>query len=172
MPDGSAIGVHYAGNNGHPYRSIGRLLIEDGKVPAEDMSMSGIRDYLTAHPEEMERILDHNDKYIFFAADNAGPSGSVGVPLKAGRSLATDPTYYPPGALAYIDTVEPVLSEEGRPQEWKKVKRFVLNQDTGEAISGPCRADLFWGSGNEAGQVAGWMKQNGSLYFLAPRKDG
>jgi len=172
LPDGSAIGVHYAGNNGRPYSSIGRLLIEEGKVAAEDMSMSTIRDYLTAHPEEMDRILDHNTKYVFFSADSSGPSGSVGVPLSAGRSLATDPAYYPPGALAYIDTEEPVLADDGKPTEWKKIKRFVLNQDSGEAISGPSRADLFWGSGDEAGQVAGWMKQNGSLYFIAPRKGG
>ncbi len=171
LPDGSAVCVHYAGSNGRPYRSIGRYLIEEGKITAEEMSMRAIKDYLVSYPEEMDQILDYNEKYIFFVGDSTGPTGSVGVRLNAGRSIATDPAYYPRGALGYIDTEQPVLSEDGVPKEWKRVKRFVMNQDSGEAIRGPCRVDMFWGSGDEAGEVAGWMKQKGRLYFLAPRRE-
>lgn len=170
FPDGSIRCVHYAGNNGRPYRSIGKRLIETGKIPAEEMSMRSLKDYLKKHPEEMERALDYNENYVFFEDVPLGPLGGTGILLTPERSMATDPRFYPPGALAYIETEVPVLGEDGRPREWKTVHRFVLNQDAGGAIRGPERADLFWGTGDAAGQVAGWMKQSGRLYFLAPRQ--
>lgn len=170
LPDGNILYVHYAGNNGLPYRSIGKRLMEIGKIPDEEMSMRTLKEYLAKHPEEMERTLDYNERYIFFEDVPLGPLGSTGVLLTPERSMATDPGFYPPGALAYVETEVPILGEDGKPREWKKIRRFVLNQDAGGAIRGPERADLFFGTGDKAGQIAGWMKQAGRLYFLAPKR--
>jgi len=170
FPDGSVVHVHYAANNGRPYRSIGELLTRTGKIPGEQMSMHALKAYLKAHPEELERTLDYNQRYVFFEEVPTGPLGSTGVPLTPERSLATDPKVYPPGALVYVETEVPVLGDDGMPARWQRIQRFVLNQDAGGAIRGPGRADLFWGSGETAGQVAGWMNRAGNMYFLAPKQ--
>ncbi len=169
FPDGSMTSVHYAGSNGRSYRSIGKLLTKTGKIPKEQMSMQALKSYLKDQPAEVDRTLEYNESYIFFEEVAVGPLGSAGVLLTPGRSIATDSSAYPPGALVYIETEIPVLGEEG-PTSWKKIRRFMLNQDTGGAIRGPRRADIYWGSGEAAGQVAGWMNRTGRMYFLAPKQ--
>jgi membrane-bound lytic murein transglycosylase A len=171
LPDGSVLNVHYAGNNGKPYRAIGAVLVEQGKISKEDVSMDTIKTYLNDHPEEAENIIDLNERYIFFREGPGGAKGGAGVLLTPERSLATDPACYPMGALAYIETETPVPAGGGKPVEWERARRFVLNQDAGAGVKGPGRADLYFGTGPLAGDRAGWMKRSGRVYFLAPKKE-
>jgi membrane-bound lytic murein transglycosylase A len=172
LPDGRLINLHYHTTNGHPYRSIGKLLIDEEKIAREDMSMQKIRSYLHANPNEMDRILNHNPSYVFFKLEEEGPIGYLQVPLTPERSLALDRRIFPPAALAYIETFRPVLDPEGQIETWEKLKGFVLNQDTGGAIRGPGRADLFWGDGPYAELAAGHMQHTGTIYFLVLALDG
>jgi len=168
FPDGREIRVGYAAANGRPYRSIGRLLIDEGKMAREAVSLQSIRAWLAAHPEERPRVLRHNESYVFFRRLDGPPVGSLGVPVTPQRSIATDARLFPPGALAFVRTERPMLSPDRR-VEWRPVSRFVLNQDAGGAIRGPGRVDIFWGRGADAELAAGLMKQPGTLYFLVPR---
>jgi membrane-bound lytic murein transglycosylase A len=163
---GEVFNVHYHGTNGRPYRSIGRLLIEEQKIPKEEMSMQKIRSYLQAHPEEMAPVLNHNPSYVFFKLEPEGPLGYLSVLLTPGRSVALDRRLFPPAALAYIQTKKPVVDSAGQIDSWADCSRFVLNQDTGGAIRGPGRADLFWGNGPYAEIAAGHLAHTGKLYFM------
>ena len=168
---GEVINVHYHGTNGRPYRSIGRLLIEEQKIPKEEMSMQKIRSYLQDHPEEMAPVLNHNPSYVFFKLEPEGPLGYLNVLLTPGRSVALDRRLFPPAALAYIQTKKPVVDSAGQIDSWADCSRFVLNQDTGGAIRGPGRADLFWGNGPYAEIAAGHLAHTGKLYFLILKPD-
>jgi membrane-bound lytic murein transglycosylase A len=168
FPDGREQRVGYAGANGRAYRAIGRLLIDEGHVPREAMSMQAIREWLRVHPAERQRVLQHNESYVFFRPLPGSPEGSLGRPLTPGRSVATDARLFPPGALAFLDTEQPERSPDGTVR-WVPLTRFVLNQDTGGAIRGPGRVDFFWGRGEGAAFAAGLMRQPGRLYFLVPR---
>lgn len=168
---GEVINVHYHGTNGRPYRSIGRLLIEEQKIPKEEMSMQKIRAYLQAHPEEMTPILNHNPSYVFFKLEPEGPLGYLSVLLTPGRSVALDRRLFPPAALAYVQTKKPVVNSAGQIDSWTDCNRFVLNQDTGGAIRGPGRADLFWGNGPYAEIAAGHLAHTGKLYILILKPD-
>jgi membrane-bound lytic murein transglycosylase A len=167
LEDGRRLLIGYAGANGRPYRSIGRLLIDQGKIPQEEMSMQRLRQYLLDHPEEQSEIFSYNESYVFFRFLEEGPLGSLEVPLTPGRSLATDSRLFPKGALAFIITEKPVIDAAGRLAGWQPFARFVLNQDTGAAIRGPQRADLYFGTGFEAEAGAGYMNRQGKLYFLS-----
>ncbi|MEG3639464.1 murein transglycosylase A [Magnetococcus sp. PR-3] len=170
LTDGTMMGVGYADANGHPYRSIGKLLIEEGHVSKEAMSLPVLRKWLEAHPEQQQRVLNHNPSYVFFKEITGGPYGNIGVPLKPGRAIATDYRLFPRGAPAMIRTELPKFSGEGPPVGWKKEVRLVANQDTGGAIRGAGRVDLFTGFGPVAERTAGEMKQDGgALYFFAPQ---
>lgn len=166
LEDGTVLHVNYDCSNGRPYRSIGRLLIDEGRIPEEEISMQRIRDYLRNYPEEVERILNHDESYIFFRLVDQGPIGALQVPLTPGRSVATDLRLFPRAALAFIETLKPLVGEDGTIQSWETFGRFVLNQDTGGAILGPGRLDLFWGSDPYAETAAGHMRHQGMLYFL------
>ncbi len=168
FPDGRERRVGYAGANGRPYRAIGRLLIDEGHVPREAMSMQAIREWLRTHPDQRERVLQHNESYVFFRPLPGPPEGSLGRPLTPGRSVATDARLFPPGALAFIETERPERAADGSVR-WVRLARFVLNQDTGGAIRGAGRVDFFWGRGEAAAFAAGLMRQPGRLYFLVPR---
>jgi membrane-bound lytic murein transglycosylase A len=170
--DGEIQRLNYACSNGRAYRSIGKLLIEEGKIPREKMSLQEIRSYLRSHPEDMERILNYNESYVFFRFVDEGPMGAIGVPLTTGRSMATDLRLFPRGALAFIETDKPLMDENGLLDRWQTFGRFLLNQDTGGAIRGPGRVDIYWGSGPYAELAAGHMKQKGALFFLVPRPPG
>lgn len=164
LDDGSRIRVNYADQNGHPYRSIGRWLIDQGEIKIEQASMQGIRTWMHAHPKRAQELLDVNPSYVFFrelALDGEGPPGAMGIPLTAERSIAIDPKYLPLGVPVWLATTYP-NSEHA-------LTRLTLAQDTGGAIRGVVRADFFWGSGNEAGNQAGKMRQKGRMWALLPR---
>ena len=164
--DGPCFQVSYAQSNGRPYRSIGKLLIDSGRATREDLSMQGIKQYLRERPEEIREILNHNESYVFFRTVEEGPVGSIGVALTGGRSIATDPAVFPRGALAFVKTRKPAIGPGGEIRSWVPLTRFVLNQDTGGAITGAGRVDLFFGRGPEAEIAAGHLKEEGELYFL------
>ncbi|MFO7495759.1 MAG: MltA domain-containing protein [Desulfobacterales bacterium] len=171
LQDGSRLRVQYHASNGHPYRSIGRHLIDSGKIPREEMSMQRIRSYLEAHPEEIGPVLNHNPSFVFFKIEEIGPLGALNVPLTPGRSIALDRRIFPPAALCFIQCQKPLVDTAGHITQWRPFSRFVLNQDTGGAIQGPGRADLFWGSGATAEISAGHLQHPGSLFFLVLRED-
>ncbi len=166
LEDGSSVNVHYHGANGRPYKSIGRLLIDSGKIEKAKMSMQSIRSYLKAHPDEVAKILDYNPSYVFFRLEEDGPIGCLGVKLTPARSIALDRRLFPLPALAFIQTEKPVVDDGGNILEWINFKRFVVSQDTGGAIRGPGRADIFWGNGPYAEAAAGHLQHPGQLYFL------
>lgn len=169
LPSGELINVHYVATNGHPYKSIGRYLIHSGAIARKDLTMQSIRRYLENHPEKQDAIFAHNPRYVFFKEEPGGPRGCLGVEITPGRSAAMDQSVYPPGALAFIQTEKPVLDESGRVKKWERFSRFVLNQDTGDAIRGIGRVDIFWGGGRYAEAAAGRMKHPGRLFILMPK---
>jgi len=164
---GERLRLGYADQNGHPYRSIGRVLIEQRELTLEQASMQGIKAWAAANPQKLRAVLDANPSYVFFrempAGAAAGPAGTLGVPLTAGYSLAIDPRHVPLGAPVFLATTWPGST---RPLE-----RLTAAQDTGGAIRGAVRADLFWGSGEEAGALAGRMRQQGRLWILWPKNE-
>jgi membrane-bound lytic murein transglycosylase A len=166
LPDGRQVSVGYAAQNGWPYRSIGRLLIDRGKISREEMSMQRLRRYLNEHPQERSEIFAYNESYVFFRVIENEPLGSLEVPVTAGRSMATDSRLFPKGALAWIDTEAPIIDHAGGLAGWRPTARFVLNQDTGGAIRGFQRADLYFGTGEEPAAQAGYMNRHGKIYFL------
>ncbi len=170
LVDGGFVRVNYAASNGWPYRSIGKLMIDKRMIPKEAMSMQAIRRYLRKHPAETAEILNYNPSYVFFRKVDEGPLGSISVPLTAGRSIATDPRLFPRGALAFIECEKPIFAEDGVILGWQPFGRYVLNQDTGGAIRGPGRVDLFWGNGPYSRIAAGHLKHTGNLYFLLLRE--
>ena len=171
LDNGEVINVGYQTTNGQPYRSIGQLLIDEEKISIEEMSMQKIREYLHDHPEEIDAVLNHNPSYVFFTIEPDGPLGNINVKLTPGRSIALDRYIFPPAALAFIQTEKPVVDSAGQIHSWQPFTRFALNQDTGGAIRGPGRADLFWGNGPYAEIAAGHMKHTGELFFLVLKPD-
>lgn len=172
LDNGQTLNVHYAGTNGHPYRSIGKLLINTEKISEQEMSMQKIKSYLHQHPEEVQEILHFNPSYVFFRIEDEGPIGCFNVPLTPKRSIATDRRIFPAAALCFIQSRKPVLDHSQKIQKWIDFGRFVLNQDTGGAIRGPGRADIFWGNGTYAEIAAGHLKHDGSLYVLILNPSG
>jgi membrane-bound lytic murein transglycosylase A len=168
FPDGRERRVGYAASNGRPYRAIGRLLVDEGRLDRAAVSMQAIRAWLRAHPEERRRVLEFNESYVFFRPLDGPPVGHLGVPLTPTRSIATDARLFAPAALAFLRTERPVRRPDGSVR-WEPLARFVLNQDTGGAIRGAGRVDVFWGRGEEAELAAGLMKQPGALYLLIPK---
>ena len=166
LPDGSRRGVHYALNNGHTYRSIGKYLVDTGRMKLADVTMDSIRRYLDQHPMERDLVLHQNDSFIFFHWSQPGPAiGNLGQELTPGRSIAADQRWYPPGSLVFLDSRRPVVID-GQAAEWRRMRRFVTVQDTGAALTGPGRIDVFWGTGEQSGQEAGQMKEEGAAYLL------
>jgi len=168
---GPPINVHYHATNGHPYRSIGKYLIDKGAIPRSEMSMQAIRSYLKDHPDAIDTVLNYNPSYVFFKKEMEGPLGYLEVKLTPGRSIATDRRIFPAAALAYIQTQKPLVDADGRIHAWTDLNRFALNQDTGGAIKGPGRADLFWGNGPYAELAAGHMQHEGTMFFLVLKPD-
>ena len=166
LPDGKELLVHYQASNGRPYRSIGRYMIERGFLEREEVSMQAIRGYLTENPEVLDEVLNYNPSYVFFQPVEKGPSGSLGVLLTPGRSVALDSKIFPRGALGFIVCQKPSVNDQGGVIGWTKFSRFVVNQDSGGAIKGAGRADIFWGSGPYAEFTAGHLQHEGDLYVL------
>lgn len=164
LPDGSIVGVGYAGQNGHPYRSIGRVLAERGDIPLPEVDLFSIRRWLRENPGRADELMNMNSSYVFFALREdagEGPAGTLGVPLTPGRSLAVDPDAAELGAPVWVDSVMPGDGDA-------PLSRLMIAQDTGGAIRGDVRADFFWGRGTEAEASAGLMKSPGRLYVLLP----
>lgn len=164
LPDGTHMRIGYADQNGHPYKSIGKLLVERGELKLEEASMQGIKAWAEANPDKLPELLNSNPSYVFFRElpdGLSGPLGALGVPLTAGRSIAVDPKYIPLGAPVFLSTTWP---NSARP-----LNRLMMAQDTGGAIRGAVRADFYWGFGAAAGELAGRMKQQGRMWVLLPR---
>lgn len=167
LRNGEMIRVNYAGSNGHPYRAIGTLLIQQEILTRENVSMQSIREYLENNPDKLDEVFNYNPSYVFFKKVEKGPLGFMGVPVTPYRSIATDRHLFPKGVLCYIETELPIFDSTGIDIErWEPYKGFVLNQDTGGAIRSPGRMDLFTGHGDMNELIAGHMKQPGKLYFL------
>jgi len=164
LEDGSIIRVGYADQNGHPYKSIGRWLIDQGELKSHEASMQGIQAWARANPLRLKELLDTNPSFVFFrllANADGGPIGALNVPLTDGGSVAVDPKFVPLGSPIYLATTWP--------NDSKPLTRLMQAQDTGGAIRGPIRADFFWGYGHDAGQLAGRMKQQGQVWLLWPK---
>ncbi len=164
LDNGEQIQVGYADQNGHPYNSIGRLLVERGELTLDQASMQGIKNWARNNMGKLRDLLNSNPSYVFFRelpAGLPGPLGALGVPVTAERSVAVDPKFVPLGAPAFLSTT--------LPNSAKPLKRLMMAQDTGGAIKGGVRADFFWGAGNEAGKQAGGMKQTGKIWVLLPK---
>lgn len=164
MTDGSVVGVGYAEQNGHPYRAIGRDLIEMQQISKENISLQSIKAWLTANPDQATALKNNNPSYIFFnLRENVeqGPRGSLNVPLTPERSVAVDRKIIPLGSPLWLSTKLPNSSA--------LYQRLVFAQDTGGAITGPIRADVFFGRGERAEKLAGEMKQQGSIFILLPK---
>ena len=163
LDNGEMVRLGYAEQNGHPYRSIGRLLVDRGDLPLERASMQGIKNWGLQNPDKLQDLLNYNASYVFFRempANLPGPLGALGVPLTAQRSVAIDPRYVPLGAPLFLNTT--------MPNSRTPLNRMMMAQDTGGAIRGAVRADFFWGFGDEAGAQAGRMRQNGRIWVLLP----
>lgn len=166
LPDGSTMSIGYAGRTDYPYVSIGRELVNAGKIAAADLTLDAVQSYFQTHPDELDRYLPRNNRFVFFKETHGSPAiGTLRVPVTAGRSIATDRSLMPPGALALIYAELPDPS--GRTN---LVNRYVLDQDTGGAIRGAGRVDLFIGTGNSAQDQAGLINHDGSLYYLLLRQ--
>ena len=167
LESGERLRVGYAEQNGHPYRSVGRYLVERGELPLEQVSMQSIRDWAAANPAKLRDALEYNASYVFFREvahltdDPRGPFGALGVPLVPQYSLAVDRRFVPLGAPVYLETT---LPESEAP-----LRRLMAAHDTGGAIRGVVRADFFWGSGEPAAAMAGRMRQQARLWLLWPR---
>jgi len=167
LDGGERLRIGYADQNGHPYRSLGRTLIDQGEMLLENASMQGIQAWAAANPSKLRAALDANPSYVFFRLlppSDAGPIGALGVPLTAAHSIAVDRRHIPLGAPVYLATTWPLSAEP--------LERLTAAQDTGGAIRGIVRADFYWGGGPEAGAQAGRMRQQGKLWVLWPKGAG
>ena len=164
LDSGQRIRIGYADQNGHPYRSLGRHLVDRGEMPLEQASMQGIQSWAAANPQKLQEALNANPSYVFFRElepQENGPVGALGVALTAQYSLAVDRRFVPLGAPVWLSTTWP-LSEQ-------RLERLMAAQDTGGAIRGVARGDFYWGTGAEAGAYAGRMRQQGRMWLLWPK---
>ena len=166
LTDGTTMTIGVAAHTNQPYTGIGRELVKDGKLRLEDLNLPNVVQYFQQHPNELDLYLPRNRRFVFFQNTQGAPAtGSLGVPVTAERSIATDKSLMPPGAIALIQTQMPTLNAN-RQLEQRSVSRFVLDQDTGGAILGAGRVDVFMGTGKEAGDRAGLVNATGQLYYL------
>ena len=164
LADGGRLRAGYADQNGHPFRGVGRLLVERGELKLEEASMQGIKGWIARNPDRATALLNENASYVFFReidAKPAGPLGSLGVPLTAERSIAVDPRFIPLGSVVWLATTYP--------NALAPLQRLMFAQDTGGAIRGVVRADFYWGTGHKAGEQAGRMRQTAQMWVLWPK---
>lgn len=169
LEDGTPLRVNYDSHNGHPYSAVGRALIERNLVPREEMSMQRIRDWMAANPDEAPKVRATNRSYVFFhvtgLSNENEPAGAQGVPLVPGRSIAVDKIHVY-GTPFFIEASLPI--ESAKPTT--PFRRLMIAQDTGSAIVGPARADLYWGAGDDAARIAGRIRHPGRFVMLLPRE--
>jgi membrane-bound lytic murein transglycosylase A len=165
MEDGRLVTLNYDGKNGRGYYAIGKTLVDNGEIPREAISMQSIRAWIAAHPQQGHDLMMQNQSYVFFRFGDSnpqqGPVGSMSVPLTAGHSLAVDRSYLPMGVPLWLDAEHPAGNQ--------RLRRLVMAQDTGGAIKGLLRGDVFWGQGQQAAEFAGVMKSRGRYFLLIPR---
>ena len=171
LKDGRARRIAYAASNGQPYLAIGRSLIRRGALSPEEVTMQSIRAWLEDNPADAPALMQENNSFVFFRwlggkTADLGPEGAQGVPLLAGRSLAVDRRFIPLGAPMWLDAYAPD-ADPSNPD--RVLRRLLVSQDTGGAIRGPVRGDVFWGTGRDAGEIAGRMKHQGRYWLLLPR---
>jgi len=167
MDDGRELRVGYAAQNGHPYTAIGRELIARHALTSKEVSMQTIRAWLEAHPDQAREVMERNASYVFFETTRGdAPLGAQGIPLTPGRSLAVDLTHHTLGTPIWLATTSP-SAKPGEPD--RKLRRLLVAQDTGGAIRGPIRGDVFWGFGPDAEAIAGRMKNRGKMWVLLPK---
>jgi len=171
IENGQEIKVGYAASNCFPYTSLRKILVDNKKIRPDKASLKEIRRYFEKNPEEVKELLYQNRRYIFFEEYTGDVVGSEGVGLTAGRSIATDKTLFPGGGLAFIQSRKPMLNAQGEVMKWEPMLRFMVDQDAGAAIKGPGRVDIFWGTGKEAGDIAGSMKEKGKLFYLLIKEE-
>ncbi|MDM9380307.1 murein transglycosylase A [Chlorogloeopsis sp. ULAP01] len=170
LTDGTRTSVGYAGGTDYPWTSIGRELAKDGKVALEGLTLPKVIQYFRQYPKELNNYLPRWERFVFFKeTSGSAATGSIGVPVTPDRSIATDKSLMPPGALAIINASFPYPASRGK-LVLRRVSRFVLDQDTGSAIKGPGRVDYFMGTGELAGDRAGITGGSGSLYYLLLRE--
>lgn len=169
LTNGNMLRLNYETQNGHHYVALGAILIDEGHIAREEMSMQAIYDFFHENPDLCEPMMLQNPSYVFFKVEDQGPFGSLCVPVTAMRSLALDRKVYPPGALMLVQACKPELDKDGKIKEWLPISRFMLHQDAGGAIKGSGRADIFWGSGDYAATAAGNMQHLGKLYLFMPK---
>ena len=171
LETGARLRVGFAAQNGHPYVAIGRVMIDRGTLPREDVSMQAIRGWLRANPAAAPELLRQNPSYVFFRElpapkdDLDGPPGAQGVALVPGRSLAVDRSHFALGLPLWLDATRP--ADTGNTEV--PLERLMVAQDTGGAIRGAVRGDVFWGAGSQAESVAGRMKHPGRFWLLLPK---
>jgi len=170
LPDGRTIRVGYAAKTGRPYTPIGRILVERGELARDQVSMQTIRAWLARHPEQARSLMWENESFVFFRRVDAGrpdlgPVGAQDVQLTPGRSLAVDRSLYAYGTPVWLDTAVPSLRSGGL----EPMRRLLIAQDTGTAIKGHVRGDVFWGAGEQAAHIAGLMRSPGRMFILLPR---
>jgi membrane-bound lytic murein transglycosylase A len=166
MDGKETVRVAYADQNGQPYKSIGRYLVDKGEMTLDQASAQSIKAWVIANPTRQQELLNANPSYVFFkeekiADPSVGPKGAMGVPLTPQRSIAIDPQYIPMGAPVFLSTTQPNSNVV--------LQRLMMAQDTGGAIKNAVRADFFWGFGAQAGEQAGRMKQRGTMWVLLPK---
>ncbi len=164
LPDGEVVTVGYAATNGHEYESISKVLIDEGKVPSDRMSLAAMIEYFKTHPEEVDIYVRRNPRYVFFQVSEGTPHGSLNEPVTPWRTIATDKSIFPRASLAFLSTSLPQM-EHGEPVV-RPYSGFALDQDTGGAIRAPGRCDVYMGEGDEPGRLAGHTYQEGRLYYL------
>lgn len=170
LDEGGVMRVSFGGSNNQPYKSIGRWLLDHGELTPAQATMQGIKAWARANPSRVDGLLDTNPRFVFFremppadpalASQDQGPIGALGVPLTPQRSIAVDPASIPLGTPVFLQTTRPMTNAP--------MNRLVFAQDTGTAIKGGVRADYFWGLGDDAGELAGKMKQSGRMWLLLP----
>ncbi len=170
LANGKIVMVGYSAANGQPYRSVGAWLVRQGLMRRAEVSMPAIRAWLEAHPERREDVFKFNPSYVFFRKlETPAALGCYQVPITADHSIATDRKVFPGGALALVVTEKPLFSAAGELTGWRPYNHLVLNQDTGGAIKGPYRVDLYCGDDKKAELTAGVMQQRGRLFIFVPR---
>ena len=166
LTNGTTMSITYGGSTNYRYTSIGGELVKDGVFAKEELSLPKLIAYFKSNPEALDEYLPRNNRFIFFyETDGRSPNGSLGVPVTGDRSIATDKSLMPPGALAFIEAPIPQVTANGVIEN-RIVSRYVLDQDTGSAIKGAGRVDIFLGSGTVAGERAGLINGTGKLYYL------
>jgi len=161
---GKLITVGYAANNGHEYQSIAKMLIDDGRIPSDRMSLGAMIEYFEQHPDEVDKYVRKNPRYVFFQMGEGAPRGSLNEPVMPWRTIATDKTIFPRGCLAYLVTTLPQMSRDAIVKQ--PYGGFALDQDTGGAIRAAGRCDIYMGEGDQPGRLAGQTYQEGRLYYL------